>query len=268
MAAKSKGSPYQVQVLDRAVAILEALAACDEDLSLFEIAARLRLHKSTIHRLLMVLERHRLVERRGGGGKYGLGLRLFEFGTQAFARLGLGERARPHLEKLAAETGETAHLCILDDGGVLYLEKVEPSRTVRVPSSVGRRNPAHCTAVGKALLAHLPPEDLDRLLEIRGLKAYTRNTITTPALLKRELRAVRERGYAVDDEEIEEGLRCVGAPVRDHSGRVVASMSIAGPAFRVTRAKASALARVVMKVADAFSAELGYRALRRAPKTA
>ncbi len=268
MAAKSKGSPYQVQVLDRAVAILETLAARDEDLSLFEIAERLRLHKSTIHRLLMVLERHRLVERRADGGKYGLGLRLFEFGSKAFTRLGLGERARPHLEKLAAETGETAHLCILDGGGVLYLEKVEPSRTVRVPSSVGQRNPAHCTAVGKALLAYLPERNLEALLESRGLKAYTRNTITTPALLQRELRTIRQRGYAIDDEEIEEGLRCVGAPVRDHSGRVVASMSIAGPAFRVTRAKAPALARAVMKVADAFSSELGYRPLRRAPRTA
>jgi len=268
MAAKSKGSPYQVQVLDRSVAILETLAAAEEDLSLFEIAERLRLHKSTIHRLLMVLERHRLVERRADGGKFGLGLRLFELGTRAFTRLGLGERARPHLEKLAAETGETAHLCILDDGGVLYLEKVEPSRTVRVPSSVGRRNPAHCTAVGKVLLSHLAPADLDRLVEARGLKAYTRNTITTSSLLQRELRAIRERGYAVDDEEIEEGLRCVGAPVRDHSGRVVASMSIAGPAFRVTRAKAPSLARTVMKICDALSAELGYRQARRAPRAA
>jgi len=268
MVAKTKGSPYQVQVLDRSVAILETLAAAEEDLSLFEIAEHLRLHKSTIHRLLMVLERHRLVERRADGGRYGLGLRLFELGTRAFTRLGLGERARPHLEKLAVETGETAHLCILDDGGVLYLEKVEPSRTVRVPSSVGRRNPAHCTAVGKVLLAHLAPADLDRLVEARGLKAYTRNTITTSSLLQRELRAIRERGYAVDDEEIEEGLRCVGAPVRDHSGRVVASMSIAGPAFRVTRAKAPSLARTVMKICDALSAELGYQQARRAPRAA
>lgn len=266
--AKGKESPYQVQVLDRAVTILDTLAAHDYDLSLFELAERLSLHKSTIHRLLMVLERHRLVERRAQSGKYGLGLRLFEFGTKAFARLGLGERARPYLERLAADAGETAHLCILDDGEVLYLEKVEPSRTVRVPSSVGQRNPAHCTAVGKALLAHLPESDLDALVRSRGLKAYTRNTIASPVLLKRELRAIRERGYAIDDEEIEEGLRCIGAPVRDHGGRVVASMSIAGPAFRVTRGRAPALGRLVMKIADELSAELGYRSLRRASTTA
>jgi len=257
-----KESPYQVQVLDRAVSILDTLAAEDEDLSLYEIAERLNLHKSTIHRLLMVLERHRLVERRAPSGKYGLGLKLFEFGIKAFARLGLGERARPHLERLAAEARETAHLCILDGGEVLYLEKVEPARTVRVPSSVGRRNPAHCTAVGKALLAHLADADLAALIRRHGLKAHTPNTITTPASLERELRAIRERGYAVDDEEIEEGLRCIGAPVRDHTGRVIASLSIAGPAFRVTRAKTPALARLVTKTADALSAELGYEPRR------
>jgi IclR family transcriptional regulator, KDG regulon repressor len=266
MPAAGKDSPYQVQVLDRAVSILDALAA-HGDLSLFELAERLSLHKSTIHRLLMVLERHRLIERIGASGKYGLGLRLFEYGNKAFTRLGIGERALPYLERLAREVGETAHLCILEDGDVLYLEKVEPSRTVRVPSSVGQRNPAHCTAVGKALLAHLADAELDALIERRGLKAHTRNTITTVADLKRELRMIRERGYSIDDEEIEEGLRCIGAPVRDHGGRVVASMSIAGPAFRVTRAKVPMLARRVMKVADELSAELGHRALRRASKT-
>src|SRR5438874_4502796 len=136
MVQKAKDSPYQVQVLDRAVTILDTLAADDADLSLFELAERLSLHKSTIHRLLMVLERHRFVERRAQSGKYGLGLKLFELGTRAFARLGLGERAHPHLERLAAEAGETAHLCVLEDGEVLYLEKVEPSRTIRVPSTV------------------------------------------------------------------------------------------------------------------------------------
>jgi len=265
-AAQAKDSPYQVQVLDRAMAILDTLAAHDEDLSLYEIAERLSLHKSTIHRLLMVLERQRLVERRPPSNKYGLGLKLFELGNKACARLGIAERARPHLERVAAAARETAHLCILDDGEVLYLAKVEASRTVRVPSSVGQRNPAHCTAVGKALLAHLAERELDRLIQHRRLEAHTANTITTPTLLKRELRTIRERGYAVDDEEIEEGLRCIGAPVRDHTGRVVASMSIAGPAFRVTRAKTATLARLVIEAADALSAELGYSSPRRNAK--
>jgi len=257
---RAKDSPYQVQVLDRAVVILDTLAAVGGDLSLFELSERLDLHKSTIHRLLMVLERHRLVERHPESGKYGLGLKLFELGQNAFARLGIGDRAHPHLERLASEAGETAHLCTLDDGEVLYLEKVEPSRTVRVPSGVGHRNPAHCTAVGKALLADLEDAELDAIIRRRGLRQYTPNTITSAAVLRRELRTIRERGYAIDDEEIEEGLRCVGAPVRDHSGRVVASMSVAGPAFRLTRARTQAIARLVTKAAGALSSELGHRA--------
>jgi len=263
MPRASKDSPYQVQVLDRAMAILDTLAAQPGDVSLFEIAEQLHLHKSTIHRLLMVLERHRLVE-RAAIGKYRLGLKLFELGNRAFSRLGIGERARPYLERLAAEARETAHLCILDDGEVLYLEKVEPSRTVRVPTSVGQRNPAHCTAVGKALLAYVADAELDEVVRRRGLEARTPKTITTPTALRRELRAIRSRGYAVDDEEIEEGLRCVGAPVRDHTGRVVASISIAGPAFRLTRAKTAALARLVTKAANALATELGYRGEGRA----
>jgi DNA-binding IclR family transcriptional regulator len=257
--AKSKDSPYQVQVLDRAVLILEALAAAGPDLSLFELSERLDLHKSTIHRLLMVLERHHLVEKSPQSGRYGLGLRLFELGNRAVTRLGIAERAHPHLKRLAAETGETAHLCILDEGEVLYLEKVESAQTVRVPSSTGQRNPAHCTAVGKALLAYLPDGELERLVRTRGLRARTRNTITSLAELRRELKLVRERGYAIDDEEIEEGLKCVGAPVRDHSGRVAASLSIAGPAFRVTKAKLPPLAALVTRTAHELSTELGYR---------
>lgn len=257
-----KDSPYQVQVLDRAVTILDALAGPDGDLSLLDLSERLDLHKSTIHRLLMVLERHRLVERAPETGKYGLGLKLFELGSKASLRVGLGERARPYLERLARETGETAHLCALDRGEVVYLEKVEPHRTVRVPTSIGQRNPVHCTAVGKALIAFLPEVELDELVRRHGLAAHTPNTITDETLLKRELRAVRERGYAVDDEEIEEGLRCVGAPIRDHGGRVVASISVAGPAFRLTRGKVGGVARALVKCAAELSRDLGYRVER------
>ncbi|MGH7819278.1 MAG: IclR family transcriptional regulator, partial [Candidatus Binatia bacterium] len=217
----------------------------------------------TVHRLLMVLERHRLVEKIPHSGRYGLGLKLFELGTRAVAQLGLGQRARPYLERLVAEVRETAHLCVLDEGEVLYLEKVEPSRTVRVPSSVGRRNPAHCTAVGKVLLAFLPPAELDAVVRRHALRAFTRNTITSLSALRRELDAVRERGYSVDNEEIEEGLVCVGAPVRDYSGSVVASISIAGPAFRLTKAKIPAVAAKVTRGAGEFSTALGHRDMER-----
>jgi DNA-binding IclR family transcriptional regulator len=258
MSSKLAVSPYRVQVLDRALGILDLLSSEGPEVPLTELSGRLKLHKSTVHRLLMVLERHRLVERESATGKYRLGLKLFELGSKAVAHVDLGERARPSLKRLVFETGETAHLCILDRGEVLSLANVESPRTIRTPSTVGRRTAAHCTASGKVLLAHLPEEDLNDLINQNGLTTYTRNTITVPAELKSELQKVRDRGWALDNEEIEDNLKCIGAPVRNHSGRVVASISIAGPAFRLTAEKSPVLAQLVVKIAEELSAELGY----------
>ncbi|HUE81541.1 MAG TPA: IclR family transcriptional regulator [Pyrinomonadaceae bacterium] len=258
MENNSKSSPYKVQVLERSLGILELLCSDGPELSLIELSERLQLHKSTTHRLLGVLEQHRFIEKSSNNGKYRLGLKLFELGSKAIAHLDWREKARRHLQRLAFETGETAHLCILDDGEVLYLEKVEAPRTVRVPSIVGRRYPAHCGGAGKTLLAFQPEEEVGELVKRRGLKAYTRNTLTTPAQLREGLRRVREQGYAVDNEEFEEGLECIGAPIRDYSGRVVAAISIAGPTFRITEEKLPVLALTVMDVAKELSADLGY----------
>ena len=252
-------SPYQIQVLDRALAILNLLSAEGPDLSLGEISDKIELHKSTVHRLIMVLERHRLIERNSVNGRYRLGLKLFELGTRAVSQLDLRERARPVLERLVLETSETVHLCVLDDTEVVYLDKVEPARSVRMASSVGRRNPAYCTAVGKAILAYLPESQVEAIVRKHGLKAMTSNTITSFLDLKAELAAVRERGYAVDNEEIEEGVRCVGCVVRDFSGGPVAAISVSGPAFRISREKAKGLSRPVIAAASALSMQLGFK---------
>lgn len=254
--------PYRIQVLDRAVTILELLWRAGVGLSLQELSAHSGVNPNTVRRIVKALAYHGLVEEEEGTGRYRLGMKLFELGSSVVARLDVRARARPYLERLVLETGETAHLCILDRGEVLYLDKHEPMRTMRIPSEVGRRNPAHCTAVGKALLAYVGEEELEELVRQRGLRAYTKRTITTLAELKRELARVREQGYAVDNEEFEEGLKCIGAPVRDYSGRVVASISIAGPAFRLTEERIPVLAQSVMEVARELSEELGYRAGR------
>ena len=246
-------------MLDRALAILDMLSIEGPDLSLGEISDKLKLHKSTVHRLIMVLERHKLVERNSVNGRFRLGLKLFELGTRAVSQLDLRERARPVLERLVLETSETVHLCVLDDTEVVYLDKVEPARSVRMASTVGRRNPAYCTAVGKAILAHLPETQVETIVRKQGLKALTANTITSFLELKTELGAIRERGYAIDNEEIEEGLRCVGCVVRDFSGAPVAAISVSGPAFRLTREKVKSIARPVMAAATALSAELGFK---------
>lgn len=257
--ASAKDSPYQIQVLDRALGILNVLSREGAELAPVVLSERLGLHKSTLHRLLMVLERHRLIEKSLQNGKYRLGLRLFELGSQAVAQLDLRERARPYLERLVLETGETAHLCILNEGEMLSLANVESPHTLRTPATVGQRAAAYCSSVGKALLAFLPENELEDLINQLKLTAYTRNTITKPTQLKTELRLVRERGYAIDNEELEEGLRCIGAPVRNYSGKVIAALSIAGPAFRLTARKIPVMARSVVQAANQLSAELGYQ---------
>jgi IclR family transcriptional regulator, KDG regulon repressor len=254
-----KDSPYQVQVLDRALGILDLLANGSPELGPSEISERTGLHKSTVHRLLQVLERHRLIEKKAQNGKYCLGLKLFELGSKAVAQLDLRERARPYLERLVRETGETAHICVLDGDRMLSIANVESARTLRTPSTVGHRTPLHCTSVGKALLAFLPEDEQSELIKKCELTAYTRHTLTKPAQLKAELKLIRQRGYAMDDEEIEEGLRCIGAPVMDYSGRVIAAMSIAGPAFRLIEERIPAVARSVIQAASELSVELGYK---------
>ena len=256
---KATKSPYQIQVLDRALAILDTLSVEGPDLSLAEISDKLGLHKSTAHRLMMVLDRHKLIERNSVNGRYRLGLKLFELGTRAVSQLDLRERARPFLEKLVLEASETVHLCILDDSEVVYLDKVEPARSVRMATSVGRRNPAHCTAVGKAIMAYQSEAQVEEIVRKQGLRAMTANTITSFAELKKELNAVRERGYAVDNEEIEEGVRCVGCVVRNFSGEPLAAISISAPSFRLTKEKVKDVARSVVEVASALSAELGFK---------
>jgi len=259
---KRNNSPYRVQVIDRVLGVLEVLAGDGAALTLVELSTRLDLPKSTVLRLLMVLESHRFVEKDAQSGVYRLGLKLFELGSRVMAQRDLGSRAKPYLQRLVFATGETAFLCVLADGEVLSLERVESSRAVRIPSTIGWRAAAHCTAVGKALLAFLPVLDLKALVKKRKLHPYTPNTITSLTRLRNELRAVRERGYAIDNEEMEEGLKCIAAPVRDHAGKVVASVGILSPAFRLPDRKIPQSATSVVQEANDLSAELGYRVER------
>ena len=248
---------YRVQVLERSFGILETLANAEEELSPVDLAGRLGLHKSTIHRLLVVLEGQRFV-RKTLQGKYGLGMKLIEMGSRAVEQLDLGAHALPFLQKLVDETGETAHICVLSGVEMMSIANVPGRWTLRTPSTVGRRTQTYCTSVGKACIAFLPADDLDNLIARLEFTKNTHRTITTASDLKAELARVRRRGFAVDDEEVEEGLRCVGAPIRDYSGHVVAALSIAGPVFRIQKGQIPALSRAVMKAADSLSIDLGF----------
>ena len=237
-----KGSPYKVQVLDRALAVVDAIAEQQEPTSLTDLAAKLQLNKSTVHRLVMILERHRVIERDLQTGRYRLGMRLFELGSIAISRFDIREKARHHIEQLHYEVNESVHLCTLDGGEILYLDRVEPTRSVRMECRVGKRNPAHCTSVGKAMMAWLPEREVDQILRQHGMVRRTPATMTTPAELKADLNLVRARGYAIDDEEVEEGVRCVGVAVVGYDGRPLAAISVSAPSFRLSMEKVPVVA--------------------------
>jgi DNA-binding IclR family transcriptional regulator len=184
-------------------------------------------------------------------------MRLFELGSLVLQRMDLWDEALPFLENLVRDSGETGHLAVLDGGEAIYIERVEARRALRVPSAVGRGYPAHATNLGKVLLAYTDPAQLEEWIAERGLVGFTANTITDAAQLRAELTAIRERGYAVDNEEYDEGLRCIGAPVWDHNGRVVAAVGIGGPVTRITPARIEELAELVMAAARGLSRRLG-----------
>ena len=244
-------------------AILDVLAQNGQGMSLRALSARVGLAKGTCHRLLSSLMYFDFVRQDSGTRDYALGFKLVELGTCLLEQIDLRKEARPFLRSLSQRTKETVYLVILDRTEVVYLEKIEAEDTsmvLRASAKTGQRNAANSCAVGKALLAQLAEDELDALIQEMPLVQKTENTITDPLQLKEHLRMVRARGYAVDDEESERGIRCVAAPIRDKRGRTVAAMSVSGPAIRISRQRIlDSLKDEVVKAALEISQKIGFR---------
>ena len=256
---------YSSRLLDRSVLLLKILATGSVEKRLAEFSAA-GLHKSTAFRLLEALRRLRLVAVDEVTGRYRLGLGLFELGMAAVSRLDVGQCAPPFLEVLAKETGESASLGIFEDPEVVHILRVESTHPLRLPSLAGRRSPAYCTGIGKAILAHLEPERLEAYLRKVTLKPRTPRTITDREALRQDLRRVRARGFSLDDEEIFPGLRCVAAPIFGFDGRVVAGLSVAGPTSRMPKDALSRFSTSVLAAASTISGRLGFRPPAEAPR--
>jgi len=256
-ARKPKPRRMRLSSVANAIRLTKAFSESEYEMGISALAARLGLAKSTVHRLATTLVEYDILEQNRETGKYRLGLALFELGTLVRRKMDAASASHNEITALAESTGETVQLALLDHLSVLYIRIRESKQAVRMSSSLGSRAPAHCTSVGKALLAHQPPELVAQVVE-NGLKRYTVNTITDPAALMDELASIRARGYAVDDEEIEVGLRCVAAPIRDHSGHVVAAISVAAPVQRMTKKSVQTTVPTVVAAADAISRRLGY----------
>jgi IclR family transcriptional regulator, KDG regulon repressor len=241
--------------------VLECFSAVDRELSVVEIARRTGLPRTTVHRIVDSLRALGLLEQEASRERYRLGLKLFELGNTALANLPLYREAPPYVDTLARLSGEDVHLCVFDGSQMVFVERAERDAGGGRPHNTLTRmeaTPCHSTGVGKAALAFQPEAAVERVVRL-GLRPFTRNTIVDPAALRRELAAIRARGYAIDDCEHEPGLRCVAAPIRNAAGRVFAGISASGPSRRFPDERIAPLSELVVAHAEAISAKLGHR---------
>jgi DNA-binding IclR family transcriptional regulator len=238
--------------------ILECLASSQQPLSTQEIAQQCRLSRPTAYRHLTTLLARDYVATGQGGGRFQIGARVLNLSKSFLDRLDLPDIAKPDMRELSQVSKETVYLGILDGTEVLYVGKADSPQQVRMHCVIGTRNPLHCTALGKAILAFLPTKERAALLDQISFTARTPNTIVDRPALEENLELVRAQGYAIDDMEIEEGIRCVGTPVFDHTGYVVAAISTSGPAFRLSLDRVHDLAKVAVRASRAISSKLGY----------
>ena len=252
-----------VQVIERGCKILDHLSKGKRSYSIQDLSSELNLPKPTIHRILSTLRHFGFVTQDEVSKEYRLGFRLVELGQTVLDQIDLRKAAEPFLTQLASQVQETVHLVILDQGEIVYLDKVEgvsDPKSLRMVSRIGMRNYAHSCAVGKVLLAFLSDSERGAVIAQKGLPRLTKNTIVNLGQLNKHLAEVRAQGYAVDDEENEEGVRCVGAPVRNDRGKVIAAISISGPAVRMIGERIySGLKTQVMETALEISKKLGFK---------
>ncbi len=218
----------------RAFQILETFTVDSPLQGVTEISRKTGLNKATVFRFLKSLEDVGIICRDEKTGFYKLGLRLFELGYRVPIRDNVIQQMHPILEELVEKIKMTVHLATLREDEVLYVDKIRCRKSLQINTHIGARYPAYCTALGKSMLAHLPDDELNALLNRQKLYALTKNSITDPELLKEDLRLTRQRGYALDDEEFEEGLRCVAVPILGYDGKPIVAISVSGALSQVS----------------------------------
>jgi IclR family transcriptional regulator, KDG regulon repressor len=252
-------SNSSVQSVERALIILDVLKENPNGLGITEIAKRLDVAKSSAHRLTTTLCSFGFVRKNIESDKYLLGLKVVELGEAVLESLDLRTVASPFLQELVNELGETVHLVILENSEIVYIDKIESPKTIRMYSRIGKRAPVHCTGVGKAMMAFLHEEEINQIIINRGLKRYTEYTHTTKGELLKNLEEIRNSGYSIDEQEHELGIRCVAAPVFDHKNKVIAGISVAAPINRLDTTMIDKYAAKITNCAGKISRGLGYR---------
>ncbi|WP_335443458.1 IclR family transcriptional regulator [Neobacillus drentensis] len=248
-----------IQSIERAADVLELFLASNQELSVKEISEKLGLSKSTIHGIIKTLEYRGYLQQNPDDLKYKLGLKLFELGNKVSNQFDIGNIARPIMKELVESLMETVHLVVFERGEVIYIEKLDGPRSLRIYSQIGKRAPIHCTGVGKSILAFQEEEEIERLLANEDLEPFTEYTLTDKAEIKKQLQTIREQGYSVDDEEIELGLKCVAAPIFNHQGKVIAAISCASPKMRLTEDKQAEVIEEIKQAALVISTNMGFK---------
>ncbi|MFF8846430.1 IclR family transcriptional regulator [Streptomyces sp. NPDC015127] len=249
-----------VPAVTRALDILELFLEGDATLSAPDVTRKLQLPRTTVHELLTTLAaRSYLVTVPEQPGRYRLGVRAYQLGSRYAEQLDLAAEGGRVAREVAETCDETVHVAILEDTDVIYIAKVDSTHAVRMVSAAGRRLPAHCTSVGKMLLASLSADELDARIAGRELVAMTPASLTDPDELRAALAGIRERGIAVEHRESNPDVSCVAAPVRDSAGRVVAALSISVPMIRWSEDREAELAELAAKGARDLSVRLGHR---------
>ena len=258
MARKDK-SEYIIQAVSHALDLLEQFHDDVDELGVTELSKRLKLHKNNVFRLLATLESRGYIEQNKATENYRLGLKALELGQTFIKQMGLLRQAKPILDQVVGKCNETSYVAIFKEGYVVYLDVVETDMTVRVVSRVGSRLPAYCTAAGKVHMAFMSEDEINELLPSNQLQGYTPTTITSRDELMKELSKVAEQGYAIDEEELDLGVRCIAAPIRDYTRRIVGALSISGPSMRISNERIEKeLIPLVMEATTELSTRLGY----------
>ncbi len=258
-APTKEGGSGRLSSVTSALLVMKAFSAEEAEIGISSLAKRMGLAKSTVHRLAVTLAAEGFLEQNPETGRYRLGLSLFTLGALARRRMDVSNVSRPLLGVLRDKYQEAATLAIMSGHSIMFLHNLESGQAIGIRAHIGDHKPAFCTAEGRVLLAYGPASVTHEVLGGERA-ARTPKTVCDPAELQRALEEVRVTGYAIDDEESEAGMRCLAAPVRDISGKVVAAVGLAGPTQRLTKKDLRAMAPEVIATGDAISARLGWRA--------
>ncbi|NLJ57746.1 MAG: IclR family transcriptional regulator [Tissierellia bacterium] len=247
-----------VQSIDRAVAIIECFTKEKKELKLTEVSNKLGLNKSTVHGIITTLKHHGFISQDESTQKYRLGIRFIEFGDLVMSSINIRNAALPLINEVCLKIEETVHIAMLDGADVVWIQKQECDKSIKTSTKIGAKAPVYTTADGKIILCHQDKDKINCYIP-EEIPKFTSNTITDRPEFIKKLEEMKNKGVAIDNEEFVEGVKCVAAPIFDHNGDVKFSLSVTGPAFRMTEEKIKRLTTIIKQAANELSYRIGYR---------